>query len=160
MKYWIERIVIGLGVVGLVGGTAAWYLQRDKGQTASFHTAPVKRGDLVVSIGATGTVEPEEVIDVGAQVAGQIMSFGKDVHGKTIDYGSAVEEGTVLARIDDSLYTAQAIEADAQVQSAKAGLQRCPGRPGAAQGQAGPGGAGLAAGPEAWAVRGLGPGQL
>lgn len=124
MKHWIKRIVIALMVLGLVGGTAAWYLRRGKGQTVSFHTAPVRRGDLIVSIPATGTVEPEEVIDVGAQVAGQIMSFGKDVHGKAIDYGSVVDEGTVLARIDESLYTAQAIEADAQVQSAKASLQR------------------------------------
>ena len=124
MKHWIKRIVIALIVLGLVGGAAAWYFERDKGQTASFHTAPVKRGDLVVSIGATGTVEPEEVIDVGAQVAGQIMLFGKDVHGKAIDYGSVVDEGTVLALIDDSLYTAQAAEANALVQSAKAGLQR------------------------------------
>jgi HlyD family secretion protein len=84
----------------------------------------VKRGDLLVSISATGTVEPEEVIDVGAQVAGQILSFGKDANGKTVDYGSAVEEGTVLARIDDSLYAADAAQAEAQVESSRAGLQR------------------------------------
>ena len=38
-------------------------------------------------INATGTVEPEEVVDVGAQVAGRIVEFGKDTQtGKTIDY--------------------------------------------------------------------------
>jgi HlyD family secretion protein len=84
----------------------------------------VKRGDLLVSISATGTVEPEEVIDVGAQIAGQIVSFGKDAAGRTVDYGSVVEEGTVLAKIDDSLYSADAAQAEAQVQSGRATLQR------------------------------------
>ena len=64
-------------------------------------------GDLLVTISATGTVEPEEVVDVGAQVAGQILSFGKDANGKTVDYGSPVEAGTILAKIDDSLYSAE-----------------------------------------------------
>ena len=85
---------------------------------------PVKKGDLLASISATGTVEPEEVVDVGAQVAGQINSFGKDKNGKTIDYGSVVEEGTILAQIDDSLYAADVALANAQLQQAKAGVQR------------------------------------
>jgi HlyD family secretion protein len=69
-------------------------------------------------------VEPEEVIDVGAQVAGQILSFGLDADGKTVDYGSKVTVGTVLAKIDESLYTAEAAQAEAQVQAAEANLQR------------------------------------
>lgn len=71
-----------------------------------YQFAEAKRGDLLVSIGATGTVEPEEVVDVGAQVAGRIVSFGKDSNGREVDYGSPVEEGTILAQIDDSLYAA------------------------------------------------------
>ena len=60
-----------------------------------YRTANLTRGDLVATIGATGTVEPEEVIDVGAQVAGQIIQFGKDTSGKDVDYGSQVKEGEV-----------------------------------------------------------------
>lgn len=111
-------------VLGLAGAGAAWYFRSAQGQPIAYRTAEVKRDDLVVSIAATGTVEPEEVIDVGAQVAGQIVSFGKDKNGKTIDYGSAVDEGMVLARIDDSLYAADAAQATAQLQVAKAGVVR------------------------------------
>ena len=115
MKQWIKRIVVALVVLGLAGGAAAWYLWWEAAPRVSYRTAPIARGDLVESISATGTVEPEEVIDVGAQVAGQILTFGKDADGKSVDYGSHVEEGTVLARIDDSLYQAQFAEANAQV---------------------------------------------
>jgi HlyD family secretion protein len=124
MKRLFRRGIIVLVVLGFVSGAALWYIRRGNSQETSFRTAPVKRGDLVVSIGATGTVEPEEVVDVGAQVAGRIVSFGKDADGKTVDYGSPVKEGTVLAQIDDSLYTADEAQAEAQVQSAKAGVRR------------------------------------
>lgn len=123
MKHVLKKVVVALVLLGLVGGAAAWYFQRDGDQAVTFRTAKVTRGDLLISIGATGTLEPEEVIDVGAQVAGQIVSFGKDADGKTVDYGSHVEAGTVLAQIDDTLYKAQAAEAAAQVQQAKAALQ-------------------------------------
>ena len=121
---WIKRILVPVVVLGIVALAATWYLRRGDAQTVSYRTDQVTRGDLLVSIRATGTVEPEEVVDVGAQVAGQILSFGKDADGKTVDYGSLVEAGTVLAKIDDSLYAAEEAQAQAQVQSAAATLQR------------------------------------
>lgn len=124
MKPIFKKAIPVLVVLGLIGLTAAWYQKRSNGRTAVFRTAQVTRGDLREAISATGTVEPEELIDVGAQVAGQILSFGRDADGRTVDYGSVVAEGTVLARIDDSLYAAEAANAGAQVQSARAGLQR------------------------------------
>ncbi len=95
--------VTALFVLGAALGLG-WHFHN--GQKVLFNTAAVKRGDLVSTISATGTIEPVEVVDVGAQVAGLILSFGKDKNGNSIDYGSIIEEGTVLARIDDSVYAA------------------------------------------------------
>lgn len=119
-----RRVVLMFVLVAMLGLGTAWVLRSDNGESVSFRTAPVSRGDLVTSISATGTVEPEEVVDVGAQVAGKIVSFGKDQSGNTIDYGSTVEVGTVLAQIDDSLYTADVAQAKAQLDVAKAGVLR------------------------------------
>jgi len=91
---------------------------------AAFITGKVTRGDLTAAISATGTVEPEEVIDVGAQVAGRIVSFGRDKNGKTVDYGSEVEAGTVLAQIDDALYSAEVDQARAGYARAGADLEQ------------------------------------
>ena len=105
MKPWMRRTAATILVLGILGTAVAWYL-RDAGDPApAFRTAGVKRDDLVVTIAATGTVEPEEVVDVGAQVAGQILSFGTDKSGKPVDYGSVIEAGMVLARIDDMVRT-------------------------------------------------------
>ena len=56
-------------------------------------TVAVERGDLQFTIDATGTVQAEEVVDVGAQVAGKIQSLGVDPRDakRTIDYGSPVK---------------------------------------------------------------------
>jgi HlyD family secretion protein len=113
--------LIALVVILVVVGWWLWS-GNHKG-TSSFRTAAVTRGNLQASISATGTVEPEEVVDVGAQVAGKIVAFGKDKHGKPVDYGSVVEPGMVLARIDNSLYTADVESVKAQLAQNKAQVQ-------------------------------------
>ena len=96
----------------------------------AFRTSVVERGDLVLTVEATGTLEPEDVIDVGAQVVGRIERFGLDPRGETdpafkdkpIDYRSEVKEGTILAEIDDAVYLAQRNQALAAYERAKADL--------------------------------------
>ncbi len=110
-------VVIGLAIIG---GASAWWFRSERAKDPTFRTVPVKRGDLVATISATGTLEPEAAVDIGAQVAGVIIAFGKDKQGKDIDWGSVVEEGTVLAKIDDSLYGAVVETAKAQYQQAMA----------------------------------------
>lgn len=97
---------------------------KEKESLVSFRTASLVRGDLRITIDATGTIEPEQVIDVGAQVAGQIISFGTDGDGKTVDYGSVVRKGMVLARIDKSLYVTELDAASSELESAKAHLHQ------------------------------------
>src|SRR3954463_15447906 len=97
----IKRLVIVFVGVVLLGGSLAWWMGRDKGVTEGFRTAKVMRGDLMLTIASTGTLKPREEVDVGAQVAGQINTFGTDADGKPVDYGSKVLPGMILAKIDD-----------------------------------------------------------
>ncbi len=124
MTRFIKLGILVLVPLVILAITASWYLSRANKNSVSFRTVPVKQGDLVATISATGTVEPEEVVDVGAQVAGRILAFGKDVSGKTVDYGSHVEEGTILAQIDDALYAADVAQSKAQLEQARAGVLR------------------------------------
>ena len=92
----------------------------------SFPTAIITRGDVPLTLTCDGTVEPEEVVEVGAEVAGRIVSLGRDPREPTrpVDSGSVVEAGTELARIDDSVYQTEVALAQASYERSKAELQR------------------------------------
>jgi HlyD family secretion protein len=128
---WLARlgrlVVILLSLVLLGGaGWGVWYWKNSSNKGPAFRTEAVTRGNLTATISATGTVEPEEVIDIGAQIAGQIKKFGTDINDstKTIDYRSHVEQGTVLAWIDDSLYAPDVDTARADLNLAVADVKR------------------------------------
>src|SRR5206468_2124412 len=72
LSYMKTLIAVVATLVLLAGGWYAYVIFTARPAFA-YRMAEVKRGDLLATISATGTLEPEEVVDVGAQVAGQIM---------------------------------------------------------------------------------------
>lgn len=117
-------ITLSFALVG--GGIAYWTSESNAEHPLDLRTAPIVRGELHPVIEATGTLEPEEVVDVGAQVAGKIYSLGRDpkAPGKSIDYGSIVNVGTELAYIESAIYQAHVDEAQASLQLGQADLQQ------------------------------------
>ena len=116
MRKYLVPVVL-LAVVAAAAGY--WFFGRSSGPAVTFRTEPATRGELLATISATGTLEPEDVIDVGSQVAGLIKEFGVGSDGLPIDYDSPVEAGTVLARIDDALFQSKVDQSAALLQSAK-----------------------------------------
>lgn len=118
----MKRLAFFLILLWGGGALGYWYWNGTQARPVEFRTVAVDRGDLKLTIEATGTIEPVEVVDVGAQVAGLIRGFGADPAdpGKSISYGSKVEEGTVLALLDESLFRARVDQARAKHERAKA----------------------------------------
>jgi len=120
----VKTILAVLVAVVIAGGGVAVYVKyRNADPPMSFRTVSVKQGDLVALVGATGTLEPEEVGDVGSQVNGPIVALGdpKDP-SKVIDYDSPVEKDTLLAKVDESVYQSQYDQANANLLRAKADM--------------------------------------
>lgn len=116
---WLAAVVVCAGVY------LAWQHWFQSGpKSVAFRTATVQRGDFIDKVQATGTLEPEELIDVGAQMSGIITSFGKDENGKSIDYGSDVKQGQLLAVIDDTFVNLDIRKLEANVLQAKAAIAR------------------------------------
>ena len=125
-KHWklILVLAVVVVVVGAAGVLAAFVYAI--GNKPQFRTATVERGDLTGTITATGTLQAEETIDIGAQVAGMIDKLGEDPKNpsKTVDYCTDVEQGTVLARIDPALYAAVVAKAKADKGQAEASVDQ------------------------------------
>jgi len=126
MRWLFSKTVLVIVLVVLVLGAGGWWWRRSSTPADAFRTSAVKRGDVESTISATGTVEPEEVVDVGAQVGGLIDYFGKDPKkpGKFVDYGTEVDAGMLLAHVDESLYAADADSAQAAIDQANANVIR------------------------------------
>jgi HlyD family secretion protein len=120
----MRRLVVWVVIVAILAGLGffgwRWYQRHSRPGASNYRLAEVKKQDVVSTISATGTVVPEDVIDVGAQVNGQIASFGVDTSGKTVDFRSTIKKDSVLAKIDDTIYAADAASSQAQYEQALA----------------------------------------
>lgn len=95
----------------------------------TFHTELITRGNLQATIRASGTLEPEEVVEVRALVEGTINKLANDSEGKPISFNSEVQAGALLAQIDDKPFVeniefakANLVLAEADLAQAKARL--------------------------------------
>src|SRR5438046_1794546 len=71
------------------------------------------RGSFEVIINTSGFIQPVEVVDVGAQVSGQLMRID-------VKLGERVEQGQFVAEIDDRLIQARIAQAEAAIENLRA----------------------------------------
>lgn len=118
-----------LTVIVLLGAALAGAVAADQGKDSKsrtvFRTELLKRGPIKGAVQAMGTLEPEEVVDVSAQVTGQVAAIGRDPRNpdKLIDSSVHVDKGTVLAQLDPSLYEVRVQQARANLRRAQAELK-------------------------------------
>ena len=80
-------------------------------------TVAVTEGDIVDTVGATGSLEAVTTVQVGSQVSGIIQEL-------YVDYNSIVRAGDVLMRLDPSLFQTQVEQARANLLRAEADTER------------------------------------
>ena len=113
----MKRALIGLLIVAAVGaGVGAYYVRRG-GSEIQILTSPITRGDIVDTVGATGTLQAVTTVLVGSQVSGNISWLGAD-------FNSIVKKGQVIARLDPSMLDAQLQQARANLASSRANLTK------------------------------------
>ncbi len=114
-----RRIFFGLIVVALLASGGWFYFQKQgKGPGGGppmmdFKTVKVSRGDLIISVTATGNLEATNEVDVGSELSGRIIKM-------TADYNDTVAVGDPLVYLDDSKYLANVAQSKSGVATAKA----------------------------------------
>src|SRR5436190_9989733 len=112
----MKKALLAVMAIGAVGGTVfAYYNYKKSAAPPTVNTATVTRGDIVDTVGATGTLQAVTTVQVGTQVSGTIQAL-------YADFNSLVKKGQVLARLDPSLFEAQMQQARASLAQARANL--------------------------------------
>lgn len=109
--------IIGAALVVLVA--VAYFFLRPDSDTAAlrYQTEAVARGNLMVTVSATGTLQPINQVDVGSELSGIIEAV-------LVDDNDQVKKGQVLARLDTSKLGDQVTKSRAAVAAAEAQVQQ------------------------------------
>lgn len=108
-----RRNLIFIGAIVIVVVGAAYLWSRNGSNKVSYRTEKIDRGDIVVNISATGTLNAVTTVLVGSQVSGTISKI-------YVDYNSQVKDGELLAQIDPTFLQATVSEQSANVDRARA----------------------------------------
>ncbi len=111
-KFWY--IAIPVILVLLIGG---WIFASSRKPAVEYVTEPVKNGQLIQTVTATGAVESAQEIELNFDTAGKLILLDAKE-------GQVVTAGQVLARLDSGSLSAQINQYRAGVASAQADLAR------------------------------------
>ncbi len=113
-KTWIIIIIV-LAVVA--GGVYAYRIFGKSDSGVQLKTAKIEKGNLTVSVSATGTVNALFTVLVGTQVSGTISKI-------YVDFNSHVKEGQVIAEIDKTYLLASVEDARAVLDRARIQMEQ------------------------------------
>src|SRR5437879_6083447 len=113
----MKRAITVLAIIGVIGAGAGAYYIKNKNTDVAVNTSPVTRGEIVDTVGATGTLQAVTTVQVGSQVSGNISWLGAD-------FNSIVKKGQVVARLDPSLFEAQLEQSKANLNQTRANLAK------------------------------------
>jgi HlyD family secretion protein len=94
---------------------AGWSCKKE-GKSYTFETAVVKKGSIINTITATGTIEADTTVSIGTQVSGVIKKI-------FVDFNSVVKKGQLLAELDKTPLQTQVQQAEASLEDSKSEVE-------------------------------------
>jgi len=109
---WLPIAVLVLALVAAVW----WWLSPAQGRsTVRYMSTEATRGDLTVTVSATGTLQPTNQVDVGSELSGIVVKV-------LVEDNDTVTEGQVIAQLDTAKLKDAIASSRASLDSAKAGV--------------------------------------
>lgn len=109
-------IYILIAIFTLTALFLVFLINNDENKEVSYITKKVKKGDLEVSVLATGNLNPTNSVDIGIEVSGTI----KEIY---VDFNDKVKVGQVLAKLDTTKLKSKVDSSKASLFIAKANLK-------------------------------------
>jgi HlyD family secretion protein len=109
----MKKILIIAGVAAIAVLLWFFVFKKSASAEAKYTTAIIQRGNISITVTATGSLEAVTTVQVGSQISGTI----KALHA---DYNDIVKKGQLLAQIDPEFLNAQVVAAQADLDKATA----------------------------------------
>lgn len=116
-RRWGWALSILLVLVPAVFGGSRFLEQRRIAARPRYEQGKVTRGDIQVSVSATGTLKGRSTVEVGAEVSGRVTEV-------LVDYNDKVQKGQLLAVIDPERSRAAVDESVARVRESDAAIRQ------------------------------------
>ncbi len=110
-----KTIVLTSSLVVILAIAAYAFLKKDTSGKIEWRTAKIEKGNLSITVNATGSLDADTTVDVGTQVSGTVSKI-------FVDFNSKVKKGQVVAMIDTTNLVASLDNAKAGFESAEAQL--------------------------------------
>jgi HlyD family secretion protein len=109
-----KKAIIGLLVVAVLAVILfGFVLKKGGADKPKYRTEAIAKGDIEALVTTSGTINPIDLVDVGAQVSGKIIKL-------YADYNTPVKAGQIVAEIDQEISKAKVDQNQANYESAQA----------------------------------------
>jgi HlyD family secretion protein len=108
-----RTLVIALVSVVVAAGAVYWLRGGNDAKAPKYITQQVTRGNINVTVTATGNLQPRNQVDIGSELSGTMRVVNVDVNDE-------VKAGQVLASLDTARLRAQVLQAESSLASAMA----------------------------------------
>jgi HlyD family secretion protein len=111
----VSRSLRSLGMKGIIAGLAALGGCKKEAPPVVYQAVPVEHRDIVVTAQASGTIQPDTVVEVKSKASGEILDL-------RVETGQLVKRGTPMVRVDPRNPRNQLAQAQADLEVAQAQL--------------------------------------
>ncbi|MCS7286216.1 MAG: efflux RND transporter periplasmic adaptor subunit [Anaerolineae bacterium] len=114
----LKRMIVGFVLLVLAGGLIYWFAFRPRStDRAAVEAVPVRRGNLLITVSAVGSVKARAQVSLAFQTSGRVAEV-------LVSEGDFVEEGQPLARLDTRTLELQVAQAEVNLAIARAQLDK------------------------------------
>ena len=100
-------------IAAIAAALLYFFFGRGNSAATTYTTEEARTGDIVVTVTATGNLEPRNQVDIGSELSGTMRLVNVDVNDQ-------VKQGQVLAVLDTSRLKAQVLQQESSLASAQA----------------------------------------
>lgn len=109
----LVRWLVIIAVLAAIGLGIFFWIKSTANPPLTYRTVAAHIDDLVVTVTATGTLQPRNQVDVGSEISGRLTDV-------LVDYNDPVTAGQPLALLDTEQHDAQVMRSEASLESARA----------------------------------------